>query len=153
MDYLFHKKEYFEAYSELIEKLKEKGINAYIVRNDSYLQDRKFSKAWQISGTNIKDVKCPIQADLIFNRDDKNTIPRIKDCPIINHPDFDELCLDKIKTAEFLKKISPKTKDINSFKEYLQHTEDVNTRPQNIVVLKKITEQRDAVFTFDPIKK
>ena len=145
LDYPLNKKEYFEAYSELTEALKEKGINTYIVRSNSYIKNGKFSKAWQISGNSINNVKGSIQADLIFNRDDKNTIPRIEDCPIINHPDLDELCLDKIKTAELFKEISPKTKSINSFKEYLQHVKKVATKPQDIVVLKKNygTEGRD----------
>jgi len=74
---------------------------------------------------------------LIFNRDDKNTIPYINDCKVINNPDFDSLCVDKLKTFEKFPDISPKTAYINSYEECINYIEKFSLKDDDIIVLKK----------------
>ncbi len=85
-----------------------------------------------------------ITVDLIFNRDDKNTIPAIYDCPIINHPELDQICVDKVKTAEMFPEMSPKTKAINSYQEFVETVAEWNFNTEDKIVLKKnfLTEGR-----------
>ena len=61
----------------------------------------------------------PIKVDLIWHRGSQATIPTNYDCPIINHPDMERLCGDKIKIAELFADISPKTKAISSYREFV----------------------------------
>ena len=100
LDYPLNKKVYFESYAELIEYWEKSGIQTVIVRADTYLSKGKFShySIWNKQKNTYEKINKEIIVDLIWNKDSENTIPRITDCPILNHPDFDEICRDKFRS-------------------------------------------------------
>ena len=135
--YPFWQKRYLEPYKDIIKRIEKEDIEVYIVRWKSYIWEWKFNKAYRFDEKwELNDFE-EIKVDLIFNRDDKNTIPYITDCKIINHPEFDQICLDKIKTFNKFPELSPKTAYIHSYEEYLQKVEDFSFSETNMVVLKK----------------
>jgi len=144
MGYPFNKSDYFESYQEIISDLENYGLKVFIVRGKSYLKNGRFKKGWRFIDGILKESKGEIRADLIFNRDDKNTIPAIHDCKIINQPEFDQLCVDKFKTFEAFPDISPKTASINSFSEALKQIKKWQLTSDDMIVLKKnfLTEGR-----------
>ncbi len=128
---------YWEIYQGIVRDIEKHGIEVYIVRGDSYLGKGIFSHGWQVrDGQMVPDDK-NIKVDLIFNRDDKNTIPAIYDCPIINYPDLDRICVDKVETAELFPEFSPKTKAVNSYQEFLDTLLEWGFGSEEKIVLKK----------------
>ena len=75
---------YWQIYQRVVKIVQSAGIQVYIVRGKSYLGKGKFSHGWTIENNKMIKSKVNIKTDLIFNRDDKNTIPVIYDCQIIN---------------------------------------------------------------------
>ncbi len=128
---------YWEIYQGIIRDIELHGIEVYIVRGASYLGKGVFSHGWQVRDGKMDPVDQHITVDLIFNRDDKNTIPAIYDCPIINHPELDEICVDKIKTAQMFPELSPKTKAINSYQEFIEIISEWGFNAEEKIVLKK----------------
>ena len=137
MGYPFHKKEYYETYQQIISQIEKCGPEVYIVRADSYLGAGEFKAGWRFESGQLKKTNTEFQADLIFNRDDKNTIPNIYDCPIINKPEFDEICVDKFKTFELFPDISPKTAYIHTYEACHLELQIWKLQPNDLVVLKK----------------
>lgn len=137
MGYPFTKDYYFEIYSQIIAAIEARGPRVYIVRGNSYQGDGWFSAWYRLVDLKLIGSDKPVRADLIFNRDDKNTIPRVLDCPIINHPDLDELCMDKVATARRFPLFSPRTEPLNSFADYERVSADWQLQPGDLVVLKK----------------
>ena len=144
MGYPFNK-EYFGLYQEVIRHITQHNITVYIVRGSSYEREGVFSHGWYFDDAGkLCEHTSPIRADLIFNRDDKSTIPKIYDCKIINHPDFDQLCLDKYLTAQQFHDISPRTNLLSSYEDFLVKVKEYNLTPEMRIVLKKnfLTEGR-----------
>ena len=137
MWYPFNKENYLSSYKKLIRTLEDSNIEVYIVRWNSYKWVWIFNWYSQINNNEIVESLEDIKVDLIFNRDDKNTIPEINDCKIINHPEFDELCVDKFKTFERFPDISPKTANINSYNEYIEQIKKYKFQASDFIVLKK----------------
>ena len=121
LDYPLNHHFYVESYAELIEYWTKHGLKVVIVRGDSYQGEGVFAFHSVWNGETYVAVDEPIKADLIWNRDSENTIPRIEDCPILNHPDFDELCRDKFKSYEKLRAISGRSFLVHSYKECAAH--------------------------------
>lgn len=136
MGYPFDKGYYFEIYQEIIAEIEKRDVQVCIVRGDSYQGEGKFSHGWKFVSGELEKID-NIQADLIFNRDDKNTIPEIHDCKIINAPELDNICLDKWKTAELFPEFSPKTDYVQSFAESEGVIEKRNLGQSDRLVLKK----------------
>lgn len=139
--YPFHKREYLESYYNLVKDIEENNdIKVYIVRWNSYEWKWVFSNSFIFDFTK-KDINLietwKIKVDLIFNRDNENTIPKITDCKIINDPEFDEICVDKLKTFQKFPHLSPKTAYINSFEECIQQIKEFDLKQNDIIVLKK----------------
>lgn len=128
---------YWEVYKGLIKNIESSGAEVYIVRGKSYVGNGVFSHGWQVKNEVLVSVNEPITVDLIFNRDDKNTIPAIYDCPIINHPDLDQICVDKVKTAELFSEFSPRTKAINSYEEFIETIAQWGISATEKIVVKK----------------
>lgn len=147
LDYPLNKKEYHEGYIEIIETLKEKGVDTYIVRGDSYKGNGIFSKYSFWDGKKFIGKEKKIKADLIYNKDNLNTIPKITDCPIINHSEFDEICRDKLKTAEFFPKISSKTILVNSYTEALIAIKKIDGK--KIVLKERFGDEGRGIFVID----
>lgn len=137
MGYPFTKKEYFSRYKNIIMSLKRHDVKTFIVRGNSYTGNGIFSHGSYLENGKILPFNSSIQVDMIWNRDDKNTIPRIDDCPIINHPDLDEICVDKFKTFELFPDLSAKTALIHSFKEYKNLISTWKLDTNELIVLKK----------------
>ncbi|HAT03850.1 MAG TPA: hypothetical protein DCS29_03715 [Candidatus Magasanikbacteria bacterium] len=145
MGYPFNEGEYFDRYQDVISDITKYPIDVYFVRGkNSYEGNGVFSHGWYFDNGELKEYKNKIKADLIFNRDDKNTIPKIYDCKVINHPDFDELALDKHLTAQTFEEISPRTDLINSYEEFIGKMKEYAIGNGDRVVLKKnyLTEGR-----------
>lgn len=128
---------YWEVYQGLIKNVEEHNIEVYIVRGNSYMGKGIFSHGWQVRDGQLILINKYIEADLIFNRDDKNTIPAIYDCPIINHPDLDQICVDKVATARLFPDLSPKTSTICSYDEYVQIVNQWGLKKTDKIVVKK----------------
>lgn len=131
-------KQYLDVYRDVIQELKDRaGIVAYMVRGNSYLGEGRFKSGFVFAGRGeIVPFAEEIQADLIFNRDDKNTIPYIDDCKVVNHPDFDQLCVDKLMTAKTFPNLSPRTAELGSFAEFEANIVNFVDADSNLVVLK-----------------
>ncbi|MCV2353164.1 hypothetical protein LNV09_03195 [Paucibacter sp. B2R-40] len=128
---------YWEIYKWLIREVEKNGVEVYIVRGDSYLGEGVFSDGWRVRGGVVVAVGQHISADLIFNRDDNNTIPVIYDCLTINHPDLDRICVDKVETAQLFPELSPKTKAINSYGGFTEVVKEWGFDPEKMIVVKK----------------
>jgi len=147
MGYPLDKPPYLEKYREIIASVENHDIDVFIVRGDSYTGNgqfkrswkfvRRFKRGWRFVGDNLQKSDGEIKADLIFNRDSDNTIPVITDCPIINHPEFDALCTNKVKTFETFPDISPKSAAVNSYNEYVGKVRAWNMNDDDLIVLKK----------------
>lgn len=130
LDYPLNKKVFFESYAELIEYWEKKGIQAVIVRGNTYLKKGKFSHyfIWNKQKNTYEKINKPITVDIIWNRDSENTIPRIMDCLILNHPDFDEVCRDKLRSYEILSKFSAQTFLVNSYADVEKLLPKINSK-------------------------
>lgn len=130
LDYPLNKKVFFEAYAELIEYWKRKGVQAVIVRGDSYIKEGMFSHyfIWNKQKNTYEKINKPITVDLIWNRDSENKIPRITDCLILNHPDFDDICRDKFHSYKILSEFSAKTFLINSYQNFKKISPKIKTK-------------------------
>lgn len=137
MDYPFDSAWYLDAYTDIVKRVEAQEIRVVIVRGNSYLGKGIFSSYSFFDGDVIIQKEEPITVDCIFNRDNENTIPRIFDCPIINHPDFDELCVDKYQTALAFPDMSARTASIHSYQECLAVLSSWNLSSSDRVVLKK----------------
>lgn len=126
--------QFIEVYSWLSRDLRAAGIDVYIVRGNSYLGDGCFASGWILADSKFTAVADEINADLIFNRDDKNTIPYIDDCKVVNHPDFDNLCVDKLATVEAFPVMSPLTARLTGFADFEARSDEFG---DELVVLKK----------------
>lgn len=147
LDYPLNKQMFFESYTELIEKLKERDVHAVVVRGNSYHEGGIFHSYFEWNGESFDLHDKAIKVDLIFNRDDQNIIPEIRDCPVLNHPDFDEICRDKVKTYEVLGEFCAKTFVVHSYKEALEHLGEI---PGGKVVVKpRFGEQAQGVYVLD----
>lgn len=153
MGYPFHKKEYLSRYKNIIAYLSRHEITTYIVRGDSYQSKGTFSHGWMFKNKKLLPVESPITADLIWNRDDKNTIPRITDCPIINDPDLDELCVDKFKTFELFPTISPKTSIIHSYQDFITLQKEWGLLHDSLLVVKKNFETEGRGIYIRPVEQ
>lgn len=130
LGYPLNKKVFFESYAEIIEYLEKNDIEAIIARGDSYLQKGKFDHyfVWNKKEKTYQKIDKPIKVDLIWNRDSENTIPRITDCQILNHPDFDEICRDKFLSYKVLPEFSAKTFLVNSYEELKKYLPKIKTK-------------------------
>lgn len=150
MGYPFDKSEYLEIYQIIISQLESRGIEVFIVRADSYRGNGNFTHGWRFTGPEQLEEVADIKADLIFNRDDKNTIPFITDCNIINHAEFDDLCLDKVRTFEYFPDISPKSASIHSYDQYINTMKSWDFPAGEHVVLKKNFETEGRGIVIEP---
>jgi glutathione synthase/RimK-type ligase-like ATP-grasp enzyme len=149
LDYPLSKKNFFESYTTLINAIVDAGHVAVVVRADSYKQAGVFSPYFTYSRdsrqfTKVDDEIC---VDLVFNRDNENTIPRIEDVPVINHPDFDELCRDKVSAYEHFKQLSAVTLEVHSFEEARDALQHIDS--QKIVLKPRFGEQGEGVTVCD----
>ena len=153
MGYPFDKKEYFASYERLSSLLSEKEIQMVIVRGNSYLGNGQFSHGWKFIDNQLVPITSSIESTVIWNRDDKNTIPDITDHPIINSMKLDKLCVDKKKTAEFFPQLSPKTKALSSYDELSPLLESWQLKPEDLVVLKQNFETEGRGIFIRPISE
>jgi len=151
MGYPFNKPQYLECYQQIISEIENRGINVFVVRAGSYIKDGCFGKGWHFVDGRLQESNGKVHADLIFNRDDKNTIPIIHDCKIINQPEFDQLCVDKVKTFEVFPDISPKTASIHSYQACLEQIKEWQMKTKEIIVLKKNFETEGRGIFIIPI--
>lgn len=129
---------YWQIYQEIIKKVEEKGVDMYVVRGlNSYLGKGIFSHGWKVCNGEMVPVQEKIVADLIFHRGSQATIPSVHDSLIINHPELERFCGDKVKIAQVFEDISPKTKAINSYQEYIDTVKEWGFIPEDKIVLKK----------------
>lgn len=128
---------FFEAYCWLSDRLKERGIETYVVRGDCYLGEGRFKSGWKLVDLESVEVNEEFAVDLIFNRDSKQTIPDIRDCRLLNDPDFDQLCVDKLETFKVFKEYSPRTGILADFAEYQSLVDGFVDQADDLIVLKR----------------
>lgn len=132
------KAEYEETWRGIIRELEKYNIQVYMVREkNSYLGKGTFSRGWCITNDKVIAMHEPITVDLIFHRGDNMSILPFYDCPMINHPDLERLCNDKLKVAKLFADISPKTEGVNSYEEFIRVISQWALNPQDMIVLKK----------------
>lgn len=140
MDYPFNVTypHYWKIYQDIIRDIEKNNISVYIVRGlESYKGGGIFSHGWQVKNGELITINEKIKADLIFHRGSQETILATHDCPVINHPDLERFTDDKIKVANFFSDISPKTKAINSYKEFKEIINEWRVSPEEKIVIKK----------------
>lgn len=147
LDYPLNKKVFFESYAEVIEAIEKEWINVVILRNDSYIWNWVFSHyfVWDLS--NYKRIDEKVKIDLLWNRDSENIIPDINDLEMLNRPEFDEICRDKIKTYEVFKDFSAKTFLLNSFSDLENYIWEIET--DKIVLKPRAWEQCKWIYVID----
>lgn len=129
---------YWRIYQEIVHNIELRGIEVYIVRGkDAYLGKGVFSHGWQIRNGVLVPIDNVITVDLIFHRGSQASIPASYDCPIINHPDLERLLGDKVRIAQLFSDLSPKTKAINSYQEFLEVVSEWSFNTEEKIVLKK----------------
>lgn len=147
MDYPFSKPMFFESYCEMIDRLEEQGIEVAVVRASAYKGQGEWSPWFKKIGHDFLEQNSVFKSDLIWNKDDMNTIPVIGDCAILNNNDFDEICRDKLKSAELFKEVSGKTILLNSYEDFKRYVLQV---PGEKVVLKpRFGERAAGVFVLN----
>lgn len=153
LDYPLSKKVFFEAYAEIIEVLEKLWIKAVIVRNNSYIWKWVFSHYFIWDKWTYLRVEEEIKVDLLWNRDSENVIPKIDDLEILNRLEFDEICRDKVKTAQVLEEFSAKTFLLNSYEDLLENISKIPT--EKIVLKPRFWEQCRGIYVInkDEIKK
>lgn len=144
---------YFASYADLIARVESAGFVVVIVRADAYLGAALWSSYSKIIDGEVQFFDEEVRSDVIFNRDANNTIPRIDDCVVINHPDFDELCIDKYKTAKAFPELSPKTAYIHSFAQLQNTLESWQLKEKQNIVLKKNYLHSGLGITIEPWEK
>ena len=92
--YPFNAEWYFESYVNLISRVEKAGFVVVLVRADAYLGEGMWSCYSKIIDGQVQFFDTSVQSDLIFNRDNNQTIPIITDCPIIPQIEFDDLGLN-----------------------------------------------------------
>ena len=127
---------YWEIYQGIVRDIEARGIEVYIVRA-SYLGEGIFSDGWKVKNGVLIQVGQKIKVDLIWHRGSQATIPPVYDCRIINHPDLERFCGDKVKIAEVFADISPKTRSIDSYDKYLEVIHEWGFSSEEKIVLKK----------------
>lgn len=137
MGYPFNFRRYFEVYQWIINDLARNGIASYIVRGDSYLGEGFWGCGWLLRNYELKKSAGRIRCDLIFNRDDKNTMPIIRDCRVVNNYELDEICLNKLKTAKMFPRVSPKTDEVHSFGGFVRLLSKRRYGRKRLIVVKK----------------
>lgn len=105
--YPFDNEEYRISYHDLAGAIQQRGGRFAIVRGqESYIGNRTFSCGWIYDGTTFRASSEPLVCDIIYNKGhfsgDGSEI-------ILNHPDLDAICTDKVRTYELLPNVSPKT--------------------------------------------
>lgn len=134
----FNKKyPYFKIFQEIVREVEKHEAEVYIVRGKSYLGNGLFSHGWRIKDGSLSAVEEPFKVDLIFHRGNHETIPEACDCPMVNHPDLERFCGDKVKTAQTFPDISPKTTAVNSYTEFIDTIAKWGIDPAEKIVLKK----------------
>lgn len=128
---------YLPSYQALFDSLSKKGIQVFIVRGDSYLGDGFFESASVLKAFQEIDLKKKIKADLIWNRDHLNTISEIRDCRVLNNPDFDNLCVDKFETAKCFPSYSPRTEKVHTYEDCIKALASWPINKDELIVLKK----------------
>lgn len=137
MGYPFHDADYFEGYQIITRAIEAYGVKAYIVRKGSYKGKGVFSSGWRFENTTLKKVEHPITADLVFNKSNYADVGLFNDCPVINKPEFEKICYDKVKTAELFSEFSPKTAAAESYRAVVNILSAWNLKPDTLVVIKK----------------
>ncbi len=105
--YPFNDRIYVDAYHELAEIVDGLHGQLIIVRGQrSYMHDMTFSASWAYWKGHFSREDRPVKVDLIFNR--SNFVCDETDT-VVNHPDLEEICTDKVKTYHHFAHLSCKT--------------------------------------------
>jgi len=133
------------AYTEIVEALIEKGVDAVILMGQGrYEGNGVFSQAWSPRREGERIVytqRGRTKVDLVFDKDnfvDDDTIP------VINPRPLKKICENKHKTYEILHAYQPKSSIVHTHEDFLDELEAL---PGEIVVVKGLYgNSGDAVF-------
>jgi hypothetical protein len=100
-----HKEESLRSYGELTQEIERLDGELYILTGkDSYQGGLNFATSQRYQKGQLTD-SGSVSVDLIFNK--SNTI--FDTDKVVNHPDINALCTDKLRTFELFSDISPRT--------------------------------------------
>jgi len=96
----FNYPEFLESYYELSKACFKKDILFVVVRGHSYLGNMRFSNGWKFNDQGkLDEITDTISVDLIYMKATDAGFPyKITTENILNHPDLDLLCRDKMET-------------------------------------------------------
>lgn len=132
-----YKKSYFDFFDYSINK--HENLEFYIVRGNSYLGNGIFINGQKYNPESRKLIKIngKIQTDIIYNKGDL-LIASDDNGNIVNHPKFDRLCKDKMRTALLFPNYSPSSIEVHSEEELKRAAKRV---PGKKVVIKPVYGQ------------
>lgn len=113
MGYPFDHIEFYRAYQALSTDTDKEGIELVFCRGNTYTGPMTFSQGWKFDqDQNLIKIEEPIQASLIYMKGLEPVFPfDTTGTKILNDPEFDRLCRDKLATyelfPEFMKKSLP----------------------------------------------
>jgi glutathione synthase/RimK-type ligase-like ATP-grasp enzyme len=135
LDYPLSKADYFDAYTELGQKVEAKGGQFFVVRGMStYEGNGHFSQSWKFVNGQL-EAAGPLTADVVFDRGEFETDGQVL---VFNHPDINHLCTDKWAMYQRFAEYCPKTWLVHSQAELEQALSQVSTK---LVVAKPVDGQ------------
>lgn len=158
MGYPFNYLHLFDAYVHLAAYFKTQGLTLYVARGDSYLGSMTFQGGWRFEEGALVPVSEPIHSDLIYMKGQGGVLQTAATDLVVNSPEFDQICRDKMVTCELFPEFSAPAYRINS-ENWQEVIEKITT---DRVVLKPtvgegghgviITEKAGFTFSDHPIE-
>jgi glutathione synthase/RimK-type ligase-like ATP-grasp enzyme len=106
MDYPLSKPDYWAAYSELSQEIKDQGNEMLVVRGQgSYLGEGVFSNSWKIEHNELRQTG-RIKVDVVYNKGRFLSDNKVK---TFNTQEIVDICLDKWSMYTLLTEFCPKT--------------------------------------------
>lgn len=109
--YPFDDPEFRRAYHELAAKVRDSEMDCVIVRSmDTYLGGNDFRGGWRFDGRAFIREEGRVASTVIFNRSNFVSQGPVR---VINHPDLERLCTDKMETWRRFAALSPRSALVN----------------------------------------
>ena len=114
-------------------------VEFYIVRGQSYAGHSAFSygQKFDFDSQKFVSIKAPFHADIIYNKGDF-LVASDDEANIVNHPKFDRLCKDKMRTALLFPEYSPASIEVENDEQLAQAAQRM---PSSKIIMKPLKGQ------------
>ena len=134
----FLDEEYEKCYLELSLEIEKQGSKLYFTGgNDSYNSNGNFNNSWSFNNDNELVENGRLQSSVIFVKSNQLPFESDSGLKFVNESWVEDLCNDKFATYSMFKKVSPKTKQVENKKEWL---DAIHASPGKMVVSKPVTD-------------